>query len=208
MTDCPRGEVYTGALASTWRRSAGGAALSVLVVLAVACSDEPNRADDETASSASREGTSTTTGSASDAREQEVIDGYLAAEDAFVEAASGPDPEYALEKTYTGPMLNQTRAIVEGLAADGLVVTFPSDSQSSKTVTDVEFRSDDVAIVSACVVDDGMRVDQETEDVVVGGEGPVTAWVDAAMELHDGTWKMAERQMTERKAGVACDTGA
>lgn len=189
------------------RRPWLAATLSVLVAFAPACSDDPNRADDEPRSTTT-ETTTGVSGSATtlDERRQEVINDLEAAGAAFDEAAGGPDPDYPLEDHYSGPMLAQARNIVQGLADDGLVLIYPEDSKAEQTVLSVEFRSDTVAILKICGVDDGRRVDQDTGEVVVGG-GISTVWSDIAMELHGETWKLAERVETERKNGVgSCDS--
>jgi hypothetical protein len=171
----------------------------VLGVMAAACS-ESNRADDqpERRDTAADEQSTTTS---QDGERDEVTDAFLAAGEAFNEAAGGPDPDYPLERTFTGPMLAQARAIVEGLAADGLVLRYPGDSQRSQTVTSVEFRGADVAILQVCTVDDGRRVRQDTGEVVVGGLS--TVWADVAMNRVDDIWKLAERQETSRRDGEA-----
>lgn len=189
-----------------WRHCVVRAALATFVVLAAACSDEPNRADEDRPTSTDRVESDTSGPTTTlDERSQAVVDGLDAAGDAFNEAAGGPDPDYPLDETHVGPMLNQSRNIVEGLAADGLVLEYPEDSRSSETVLSVDFRSDSVAILEVCAVDDGRRVDQETGEVVAGG-GVSTVWSDVAMELHGDTWKLAEVNQTDRKDGAAsCD---
>lgn len=181
------------------------AAIGLVVVVAVGCS-ESNRADDQRdpRATTTTEQATETTASQDTVPEEEVADAYLAAGEAFVRAGGEPDPDYPLEETHTGPMLEQARTIIEGLAADRLRFSYPPNSQADETVTSVEFRGDDVAILRVCTVDDGRRVRQDTGEVVVGGLS--TVWADVAMERVDGTWKLAERRETRRRDGVAaCD---
>jgi hypothetical protein len=180
------------------------ASLVATVALVAGCS-EPNRADDDRDREGTTDDSSASTTTEENADRREVVEAFGAAGDAFDEAAGGPDPAYPLDETHTGPMLEQARVIVEGLAADGLVLEYPPDSRLRESVTSVEFRGDDVAILEVCTVDDGRRVRQDTGEVVAGG-GISTVWADVAMERHDGTWKLAERRETDRRDGEgACD---
>jgi hypothetical protein len=181
------------------RRRAAIVAVLVAIAFTAGCS-ESNRASEERDRQGTSEDRSTDTTTEDDAERAEVIDAYESAGDAFDEAAAIPDPEYPLEETHTGPMLDQTRRVLEGLATDGLIIEYPDDSQASETVTDVRIDGD-VAYLEVCAVDDGRRVDAETGEVVAGG-GVSTVWSTAAMRRQGGTWKLAELRQDERRDGV------
>lgn len=177
-----------------------------VAIVAVACSGDSSAgpADDATTTTEETVRSTTSTTSVEEARRQEVIDALEAADEAFDEAASIPDPDYPLEETHTEVMLVQRREVLESLAADGLVIEYPSDSQAATTVTSVRFETQDgeVAVLEECTVDDGRRVQQDTGQVV-GGGGVSTVRSTAAMVREEGAWKLAELRQDERRDGVA-----
>lgn len=127
--------------------------------------------------------------------------GYEAASEAFIQAAAIPDPDFPrLAETHTGPMLEQRRETLLALQADGRVIRYPTPSQYSIEVEDIDVEGD-VARLVACVVDDGERVESATGNVVASGVGTVEWRV--AMRRVDGEWRLAERLENARWDGVA-----
>lgn len=131
---------------------------------------------------------------------------YEAASRAFIEAAAIPDPDFpAIADTHTGPMLEQTHNLLRALRMDGRFIRYPANSRYQIGVERVDVTGD-VARMSACVVDDGERVDRATGNVIAGGV--VTVRWTAAMRRVDGTWRLAERREEARWDGVAgCAAG-
>lgn len=177
--------------------------LALVTVVAAACSDDDDGgavASDSTTTSTSSRSTTTTTDPA-EALEAEIVDAYEVSSRAFIDAAAVPDPDFpAFLATHVGPMLEQRRGVLVGLQADGRVIRYPPNSQYRIEVDDVEIDGD-VARLDVCVVDDGERVVVSTGEVVAGGVGTVQA--RAAMQLVDGTWRLAERTQEAEWEGVA-----
>lgn len=126
---------------------------------------------------------------------------YEAASRAFIDAAAIPDPNFpAIGQTHIGPMLEQTTNLLRALQLDGRFIRYPANSSYRIAVEDVEV-TDEVARLTACVVDDGERVERATGNVVAGGT--VTVQWTAAMRRVEGTWRLAERREEARWDGVA-----
>lgn len=102
-------------------------------------------------------------------------------------------------------MLEQTHNLLRALELDGRFIRYPSNSQYRIEVDDVDVTGD-VGRLTACVVDDGERVDRATGEVIAGGV--VTVQWTAALRRVDGTWRLAERREEGRWDGVAgCAVG-
>jgi len=127
--------------------------------------------------------------------------GYEAASRAFIEAAANPDPDsVAVASTHTGLMLDQRRATLRGLRAEGKAIRYPTPSQYRIEIEEVSIDGD-VARLTACVVDDGATVDAASGATLAGAT--VTTKVRAAMKMVDGSWRLAERVKTDEWDGVA-----
>lgn len=181
------------------------AALAVAVVLvAGACSGDgtdsaPPLTSTTTTTAGSAASSSTSTTVAAD--EAAVRAGYEAASRAFIEAAAVPDPDStAVADTHTGPMLEQRLTTLRGLRAEGKAIRYPTPSQYRIEIEEVAIDGD-VARLSACVIDDGQRVEASTGDAAASGVGTVL-W-KAAMRRVDGSWRLAERVEEDRWDGVA-----
>ncbi len=95
--------------------------------------------------------------------DDDVVASYEAANRAFIDAAAIPDPEFpAIAETHTGPMLDQRRAVLRALEIDGRVIRYPTNSRYRVVIESVETSNDDSRI-QFCAVDDGQRVDAQTE---------------------------------------------
>lgn len=173
------------------------------LLVAGACSDDDDGASATSttarpAVSASTQRTTSTTIADDNAA---VTSAYEAASRAFIDAAAIPDPNFpAVAATHTGPMLEQTTNLLRALQLDGRFIRYPPNSQYRISVDEVEV-TDDVARLSACVVDDGERVERASGSVIAGGT--VTVQWTAAMRRVDGTWRLAERREEARWDGVA-----
>jgi hypothetical protein len=170
-----------------------------------ACAGAPNRAADKpegTQAIAQVEDTTTTTSTPAERKRQEVIDAYLAAGPAWLEAAQVPDPHHpALQQTRTGNQLEVARDIIADMAARNVSYVGPEDSRAREVVTSVRFGNDDpdfahidareVALLEICSVDDYRPAGAETGEIV-GDFSVMTVWSRAAMVKEDGAWKLAE----------------
>lgn len=133
--------------------------------------------------------------------ETEVRVAYEAASRAFIGAAAVPDPDSPLlAQTHTGPMLEQRHNTLVSLKLDGRAIRYPDPTQYRIRVTDIAVDGD-VARLTACVVDDGERIEVTTGQVLASGTGTVE-WT-AALRRVDGSWRLAERVERARWEGVA-----
>lgn len=182
-------------------------AASVALVFAVgACSDGgEDSATPATTSSTTRTtaatvaSTSTSTSVASE--DTAARAGYEAASRAFIDAAAIPDPDApAVAGTHVGPMLDQRRATLLGLRAEGKAIRYPTASRYRIEIESATVEGD-VARLTVCVVDDGQRVAREVANVEAGAVTTVQGRV--AMRRVDGVWKLAERTEENRWDGVA-----
>jgi hypothetical protein len=193
-------------------RRATAAGIAVVIVLAglAGCGDdgEGDGGDGATGTTSTVSATSTTTQDP-EAERQEVINAYLAAEEAAAAASSAPapNPEHPdLLATHTGPMLQQRQEVFGGLRANGWAIRLPEGSKYREDVRSVDFDGEDIAILDVCVVDDGERFVVDTGEVIASGVATVQ-W-SAAMRRLDGAWKLAERREENRwegEAGCALD---
>lgn len=187
------------------RRARVAAAALVVLLVAGACSNDD---DDDRAGATSTTSRPETTASTSRPTSTTIAEddaavtaAYEAASRAFVEAAAVPDPNFpAIVETHTGPMLEQTTNLLRALQLDERFIRYPPDSLYRISVEDVRI-TDDVARLTACVVDDGERVERASGNVVAGGT--VTVQWTAAMRRIEGTWRLAERREEARWDGVA-----
>jgi hypothetical protein len=175
--------------------------LLALPAFGVACSS-----DDEPSAKPTSTTVATTTSTSSaprDGDEAAVRDAYDAANKAFIDAAAIPDPERPdLIATHTGPMLKQRQDVLRALKADGRIIRYPSPSKYQVTVDDVVIEGD-VARLRFCAIDDGERVAVATGEVV--SAGVITARGRAALQLVNGSWRLAEQEFDSREDGeVAC----
>ena len=97
-------------------------------------------------------------------------------------------------------MLDQRRAVLLALKADGRVIRYPQPTQYSIRFEQIDIEGD-VAQLRVCGVDDGQRVETSTGEVVAGGV--VTVRARAAMRRVDGNWRLAEREKEAEWEGVA-----
>lgn len=193
-----------------WVALAGaGIAAAVLVVLLASGDDPdppPERAETATTvapTTPSSEPPTPSTLDAQAATEAEVIAAYRAAVQAEIEAAAIPDPDYpGIAATHTGPMLEQWRdVLLFGLRADGRVIRYPEPSLYDPEIESIEFRGDEVAVLTVCVVDDGERYVVATNELVSDGV-PNTVLGEEALQRVDGVWRLAERVPLQEWEGV------
>jgi hypothetical protein len=173
----------------------------VLAVLASACSSDGEPSADSTSTTSASSTTTSTT--VADDSEAAVRAAYDAANRAFIDAAAVPDPERPeLAATHTGPMLKQTQDVLRALKSEGRAIRYPAESKYRVTVEDVVVEGD-VARLRFCAVDDGERVVVATGEVV--SAGVITARGRAALQLVDGSWRLAEQDFDSREDGeVGC----
>ena len=181
------------------RRALFAVLLLILPALIVACSsdDEPIAGSPSTTTAPSTTTSTTTTHDG----EEAVRAAYEAANKAFIDAAAIPDPEQpGLLATHTGPMLKQTQDVLRALRSEGRAIRYPSPSKYRVTVEDIVIEGD-VARLRFCAVDDGERVVAATGEVV--SAGVITARGRAALQLVDGSWRLAEQDFDSREDGEA-----
>lgn len=183
-----------------------GAALSI--ALLTSCGDDVTRGESSNGASGGEVSTSTTEAlqDSDEAARQEVIAALLAAEEAAGEAFAPPtpDPEHPdLLATHTGPMLEQRQMVATRLALEGRAIKLPEDTRFRVEVESVEFDPErpDVAILTTCVVDDGVRHVVATGEVIA--DGVASGEFTDAMQRVDGVWKLAERREERRWTGEA-----
>lgn len=201
-------EVVAGRLLKslTTHRVAAAAAALALGFAGGACSD--GGADSATPPTTTTSSTTTTVTTASNPTSTSVASeeaaaraGYEAASRAFIDAAAIPDPDApGVAATHIGPMLDQRRATLLGLRAEGKAIRYPTLSQYRIEIDEATVDGD-VARLTVCVVDDGERVEASTGTTTASGVGTVR-W-KAAMRRVDGKWLLAERAEEARWDGVA-----
>jgi hypothetical protein len=183
--------------------------LGVLLLVALALASQGCGGDDDASPPTTTRppSSTTTTTSASPASTPassdtaEVSSAYEAASRAFIDAAAIPDPNFpAIAATHTGPMLDQRRETLRALQLDHRVIRYPQPSEYRIDVEGVTIDGE-VARLTVCVVDDGERVNVDTGEVIASGAGTVR-WT-AAMQLVEGSWRLAERREEARWDGVA-----
>ena len=202
-------EVVAGRLLKslTTHRVAAAAAALALGLAGGACSD--SGADSATPSTTTTSSTTTTVTTASNPTSTSVASeeaaaraGYEAASRAFIDAAAIPDPDApAVAATHIGPMLDQRRATLLGLRAEGKVIRYPTPSQYRIEIDEATIDGE-VARLTVCVVDDGQRVAREGANIEAGVV-VTTVQGRVAMRRVDGIWKLAERSEENRWDGVA-----
>ena len=188
------------------RRLAAAVAAVALGVAGGACSNggaEAGPRPTTTTSSANTTVTAASTPTSTPVASEEAAAraGYEAASRAFIDAAAIPDPDApAVAGTHVGPMLDQRRATLLGLRAEGKAIRYPTPSQYRIDIEEATVDGD-VARLTVCVVDDGERVEASTGTTTASGAGTVR-W-KAAMRRVDGSWLLAERAEEARWDGVA-----
>jgi hypothetical protein len=175
----------------------------VLAVLGTGCGGSGEGVAATTTTTARR----VTTTSAPENEAAVVIAAFEDAALAAIRAGMIPDPNYPdLERTHTGPMLEQARQALRGYQLRKLALRYPDPPESGFKVTveptGVELTAD-TAVFDACAVDEGERVSTETGEFVSSNDGPDTVLVRVGMRLENGVWKLAERRELESWRGVA-----
>lgn len=181
----------------------GSVALFFGLLLATACSGDDS-------SGAQRATTSTSTSTTIDGARAEVgavVAAYKAAELAGIRAGMIPDPNYPdLAETHTGPMLERARELYRGYQLRKVAYRYPDPPEKGFRITvDLETVeiTGDVAVLEACVVDEGERVSTETGAVIAGGT--TTFLTQVAMKHERGVWKLAEsKNLNEWEGEAGC----
>jgi hypothetical protein len=149
---------------------------------------------------------------------------YTATLQARVDGTTDPrrdDP--AIARTHTGAALEHWNAVVESMIPDphpvpdsdfggqlgdtqGWRIEYPSRSKRRVDIESVRFEDrggQRVALVDACVVDDGRRVQVGgRDDGFVLTKGVTTTDVTDTLRQVDGDWKLAERHQNDRDKGT------
>lgn len=125
--------------------------------------------------------------------EQAVIDAYLAAIDAFYEAANPPDPHHpALEATHTGDVLASVKESLRELNEQGLALRRGDSSTTNPLVLTL---TDKAAIVEDCATDADIQFDRATGEVV--DDTSVVGRFTARLVRQAGTWLVAAVEFEE-----------
>jgi hypothetical protein len=156
-----------------------------------------------------------------DVERLQVTAAHEAAMEARIEssAAPVPDPDSpAVADTHVDPLLSRWQDRLGGMAAQGLAIRYPEDSQLEiVAVMDITFSwSDgsaaaaaedgevgDTATLIACILDDGETYNVATGEVTAGGS-LVTVHEEATLRKIDGQWRLADRTATEREGRTGC----
>lgn len=133
--------------------------------------------------------------------EQEVLDAYLAATEAYDAASDPADPAYpGLAETQTGLALEQAVSQLSAYQATGRAGRDPENS-ISKREAEVETVTDDKAVVRDCTIDDGIIVVAATGEVV--NDVVSTFLFEGHMVVEDGRWKLSSLLVEQEWEGVA-----
>jgi len=130
------------------------------------------------------------------ARQQEmsqVVSGWLAAEEAFADAARTSDPyEPDLAATTLDPQLDGTRSFLERMSAHGLVAKGPVQ-YGAPHITELHGTK---AMVRVCAMDAEIVVSSRTGRPVPGILGEVAFELfTSTMQLTDGGWKLISQDV-------------
>jgi hypothetical protein len=133
--------------------------------------------------------------------QQEVIDGYLAARDAFSASLESPDPaDPALAATHVDPMLAEVRNTNAEWLGFGQAGRFPDGSVAFVEPLSVEVDGD-TATIETCGVDDSIVYDTTTGEVL--DDDVVTVQATSTLVRDGGIWKLSTRSEVQRWEGVA-----
>ncbi|MGI8709698.1 MAG: hypothetical protein ACR2LA_01700 [Acidimicrobiales bacterium] len=136
-----------------------------------------------------------------DRTEQEVLDAYLAATEAYDAASNPADPKFpALAETQTGLALEQAVKQLSAYQATGRVGRDPENSISQRRA-EVESVTGETAVVRDCTTDDGIVVVAATGEVV--NDLVSTFLFEGHMVVEDGRWKLSSLLVDEEWEGVA-----
>lgn len=172
--------------------------LAIVLVVAVLGSGCSDSGGDDAASTSTAARPSTTTTAAPEDETADVIAAFNEAALAAIRAGMIPDPDYPdLERTHTGPMLEQAREVLRGYQLRKIKLRYPEPLESGFEVTvasDAVELAGDTAVFEACAIDRGERINAETGEVISSNEDPAVVHMRVGMRLVDGTWKLAERR--------------
>jgi hypothetical protein len=148
----------------------------------------------------------TTTTAPTQSEAEAAVAGFKEAVFAVLRAAMIPDPnDPAVERTNTGPMLDQAREVLRGYQLRKIRLQYPEPLESGFEITvdsDAVELTADTAVFEACTVDRGQRVSSDTGEVIAPNDDPEPVRVRVGMRLVDGTWKLAERRNLDTPAGT------
>lgn len=135
--------------------------------------------------------------------QKKVAQGYFAAVQAYLHAASGPTPhDLALAQTHLGSMLTAAEIRVADFAKRGQAVRLPRSSRFAVRVDAVDVHGS-IASLSVCSLDDGVVFQRATGHIVDATVGSSTQVV--TMRSDRGIWKLADRTAPKRQQGnLAC----
>lgn len=134
------------------------------------------------------------------AGEQAVADAYLAAMTEFDRTGATVQPmDPGLPATMVDPMLNHVRVDLVNMRDQGQAARFPDDTKRKTVITAVRVSGHE-ATVTACSVDDAVVYTVATGAVV--NDDVSTADITATMQRVDGVWKLAWREIGNKRAGV------
>lgn len=177
----------------------GFALVATLTLLTAGCSDSGGSS---TPTTASRPSTTVADERSEESEEQAVIDAYLAAIDAFYEAANPPDPDHpALEATHTGDVLASIRASLTDLSEQGLALRRGEQSTTDPVVLTL---TDGNAIIEDCATDGDVQFDRTTREIV--DDSVVFGRFTARLVKHANTWLVAAVEFEELEE--PCVSGA
>jgi hypothetical protein len=138
-------------------------------------------------------------------RQQEVVDAYLAADDAETIASQGSDPDAtALLATHIDPLLAKLRDTYGTRRAKDQRTRFPDNSKYRMTIEKVDVSSESFAHLTNCTIDDAIVFETTTGQVV--NDQLVAARLDATLIQKDGRWSLSERNVLATwKDSTKCD---
>jgi hypothetical protein len=132
--------------------------------------------------------------------QQEVVDAYLAAVDAELQAGEAADPESPqLVASHTGHALEQLQATYGNDRAAGRRSKLPSDTRFHVDVLAVERMDGDSALVTSCIVDDTVVFVASSGSVV--NDTLAAVLLDTTLVREDGRWKVSDRQTQSTREG-------
>jgi hypothetical protein len=136
-------------------------------------------------------------------KQQEVVDAYLAAVHAELDASEVPDPNFpALVQTHSGALLAAFQERFADQRAAGERGRLPENTKFRVDVEEVEVTGPADAVLISCTVDDGVVFVASTGSVINNDVSALR--LRATLAEDDVGWKVSDRQVLSQQEGETC----